>query len=417
MTPTEGAYGTPITISGEGLGSADRANVFVVIGGDSGVTLTPDDEAVLQWSETEIVFRPPFPAEGTVSIETPQGTATAGEFRATWASVWQQSLAPGARLIASVSGQAGHVAMLFDTTPAQLVHAATGDTTVEDVDLSGVVSSSIKLYVAANGAVEAIAISDAAQPELVHFARSGDGLSAEPTGILLESTEHALAGGPDGAVAWMHRQGGWARARPTGGGWAIDRTGVADVHPTASDRAAGATSDGALYVARSDDTGNFFDDMQAPFINRLGPEEDAFAPSVQAGANTDDYLTSLALDSRGRGLVVRYCGSDVDPLNLSSTGFRCFTGGLSTDGVLVRRVPNEGASVRHAFANRTHLQVACDDEGVLRLGTDVETDPGEPVSWPCPSIVAAEVDADGEFLPVVAVGSQLHLLRPRSAAP
>jgi hypothetical protein len=240
----------------------------------------------------------------------------------------------------------------------------------------------------------------------------------EPTGITLDSTETALGGGPDGACAWMHRDDGWWRARPSGADWAVDDGPIDDVQSTSPDRAVGATSDGALYVAWSVDTGNFLDDMQAPRMRRLDPSTLEWSDSLSAGSSVDDYITSLEVLDKGRGVVVRYCGSDVDPLGASGTTYRCYDG-LHSAGAHIAKVSVDATASRHAFTPLRAVAGYCDPDATFRLrtDTDVASAPEEPIGerivFPCQTTAALEIDPNGDFVPVVRRGNMLHLLARR----
>jgi len=278
--------------------------------------------------------------------------------------------------------------------------------------LSTVAPESVHLYRADSGSVEGVGISSSTD-EIVHFTRSSGNLVGAGTGISLQASQYAVAGGPDGAAVWMWRADGWYRARPTGGTWTLDVGPIEDPNPSGKHHAAGATSDGALYIAYAVDTGSFFDDTEAPFLRRLAPDASTFDARVQAANSADDYLTSLVLHNRGRGLIVDYCGSDVDPWGLSSTGYKCFAGARTADGASLLYVPTPKPTVKHAFT-RTRIAVAsCDDDDMLRISTDPENDSGEAILWPCPEVVGLEIDANAEYVPVVNIDGQLYSMQRR----
>jgi hypothetical protein len=185
---------------------------------------------------------------------------------------------------------------------------------------------------------------------------------------------------------------------------------MADPNPSARRHAAGATSDGSLYIGWAVDSGSFFDDMERPMLRRLPPASAQFEPASVAGRSTDDYLTSLTLVGNGSGIVVHYCGSDVDPFGFSSTGYRCFASARSTDGAELMSAPRSSANARLAFTRRVVSVAYCDGEDTLRFTTAYGTDPGEPIAWPCPEIVALELDEDREPLLIVATGNLWHAL-------
>jgi len=420
LAPTAGPYGTRVTVSGQWLGSASRKGVQLVLGDAEEVTLDPSSTlGVESWTESEIVFRFPFPATGTILLTTPQGEAEAGDFLPSWVSALQIASSATASAVASISMAPSTITMLLDTTPPTLLELGPDGARENTVELGGAVLPSVQLYTGPNGLLEGVGVSEGESPELIHLQNVDGALVGSPTGITLDSTEHALAGGPDGAAAWMRRTTGWMRARPSKtGSWTLDKGPIADPQPNGKNRAAGATSDGSLYVAWAVDSGNFLDDMEAPMMRRLAPSDTAFGAQRSAGSSVDDYVTSLQLVSKGRGLIVRYCGSDVDATGLSGTAYRCFDGLHAQQGGSLGRVPVDITSSHHAFADARAVAGSCDSEKVFRLrtDTDVSTDPeeplGEPIVYPCQSMLALEVDPDGQFVPVLRQGAILHLLVP-----
>src|SRR5690606_12260412 len=121
---------------------------------------------------------------------------------------------------------------------------------------------SLQLYGSAEGELRVVALSDAEPPQILGLTL-GDSAWTD-TGIFV-SDEHLLAGGSGGAAVWFHSSDGWERARPGDNVWQLDNGPISDPFASSSHNAQGATSDGALWVARSEDTGNFLDDKGAPF--------------------------------------------------------------------------------------------------------------------------------------------------------
>jgi hypothetical protein len=421
VTPEVGPYGTLITITGSFLGRSTRAGVQLRIGAQPAFVIYADDEGFVEsWTEDEIRFFYPFPAEGEIELETPQGVAVVGEFESSWLTQVTATNAPAASVIASISTAPQTVTMLFDTTPPVLLELGPDGAVSNEVTLGGALKDSVRLYLAGD-TIEGIGVTDGATPELVDLRNVDGDLVGELTGILLDATETALAGGPDGACAWLNQDDGWRVARPgVDGEWALADGPFVEEDINLADRAVGASSDGSLYVAWSVDAGNFFDDMQAPRMKRFDPSTLTWGGSQSAGSGVDDYITSLEILDKGRGIVVRYCGSDTDPFNLSGTAYRCYDGLHTPSGASIAKVSVDVTASRHAFSAARAVAGHC-GSGTFRLrtDTDVAAEPngpiGEPIVYPCQTSVALEVDPDGDFVPIVRRGTTLHLLGRREA--
>lgn len=420
ITPLQGPYGTLVAVRGAFLGNSERV-VQLRIGSAPAFTIQPDDKSFVEsWSEDQISFRYPFPAAGEISIETPQGVAVAGDFLSSWLSIASATNAPAASVIASISTSPQTVTLLFDSSPPTLLDLGPEGAVSHEVTLGGAVPSSVRLYLAGE-AVEAVGVTAGDAPELVHLRNIEGDLVGDATGIALNATETALAGGPDGACAWLHRADGWWRARPIGGEWSIDAGPRPDVQSTSPDRAVGAASDGSLYIAWSVDQTFLFDDMEAPRMRRLDTSSLEWGDTEGAGSNVDDYITSLEILDKGRGVVVRYCGSDTDPWGLSGTAYHCYDGLHTPAGASISRVSVDVTASRHAFSAARAVAGYCDDADSFRLRTDTDTasEPNAPIGealvYPCQSTVALELDPDGDFVPVVRRGATLHMLGRREA--
>jgi hypothetical protein len=421
MTPEVGPYGSLITIQGSFLGSPARAGVQLRIGSAPAFTIFANDEAFVEsWTEDAIRFRYPFPADGAMVLETPQGVAAVGEFTSSWLTTVTASNAPTSSVIASISTSPQTLTLLFDSTPPVLLDLGPDGDVSHQVTLNGAVPSSVRLYLA-GGAVEGIGVTAGADPELVHLRNVEGDLVGELTGIPLDATESALAGGPDGACAWLHKSDGWWRARPVLGEWSLDEGPHADVQTGSPNRAVGAASDGSLYVAWSVDAGYLFDDMERPRLRRLDASSGMWSGESSAGGAVDDYITSLEVLDKGRGVVVRYCGSDSDPWGVSGTAYRCYDGLHTPAGASVAKVSVDVTASRHAFSASRAVAGYCDESNTFRLRTDTDTAPapgapiGEAIVYPCQQTVALEIDPDGDFVPVVRRGTTLYMLARREA--
>lgn len=416
MQPESGPYGTLVTITGSSLGTEGMAGFMLTLG-DGLVELTPQDQQfVVSWTDTEIVFRYPFPAEGVISLDSPGGTAAVGRFTPTWHVARELETAPAVTALASISPEPNVIMMLFDTMPLTLLEVGPTGVVEHAVSADSVEPTSLRLYLNAMGRVEAVGISDEADPVIVHFANEGGDLVGTATTVKLTATEYVVAGGSEGAAVWMKRAAGWHRARPSATGWKLDKGPIADPEPSAADRAAGATSDGSLFLAHSEDASFLTDDMEAPYLARLTPAGTQFGAAVRAGAAVDDYVTTLRLTSSGDGLVVRVCGSDVDPFGFSGTDYYCYDGLHAPGGAQLFGVQVDAKASAHAFTQQRAVAAYCssDRSWFIQTDLDVEETPGTPlgeqVLYPCPEAVALEINGDGDYLPVVRVGPKTYLL-------
>jgi hypothetical protein len=413
FSPVEGDYGTLVTIEGSGLGSAYRDGVVLAVGDQGEVELYPDSSPeVLSWSEERIEFRFPFPARGGVSIETPEGAELAGHFEPSWVELMAFENGPSAAVLASVSTGPLQLAVLFDGTPPRLFEFGEDVGNELTIDAGDALPSSLRLYLDDQGVLQGFGLTDEADPEIVALNNEAGELVAAPSGVLLGATEWATAGGPDGAAIWMRRDDGWHRARPSGGTWSLDKGPVEDPMPDEPLHASGATSDGSLYIGYGVDSGSLFDDMERPRLLRLPPADSEFAASITGGHSTDDYLTSLKLEGRGRGLVVHYCGSDVDPFGATSTDYLCFRGLVPSEAVTHLVAPVEGEHAVHTMTKNLALASSCDDDQsyTLRESTDAEMDPAEGIVFTCRTPVALEVDQNDQPVFLMRDGATLRAM-------
>ncbi len=423
MEPRSGPYGTLVTIQGQGLGNAAMAGFSLALGSQGDVVLTPkDSEIVASWTDTEIVFRFPFPAQGVVSLEAPKGAVVVGSFAPSWHIARAIDKAPAASVLATVSPAPDHLMMLFDTMPLTLLDVGPDAVVEHAVAGPPVDPTSLRLYLNAGGLVEAVGVSTDADPALVHFKNQGDDLTGAATTIKLQATEYRVAGGSEGAVVWMKRAAGWQRARPSGATWKVDKGPIADPDPNAPDRASGASSDGSLYLAHSEDASFLTDDMEAPYMARLAPAATQFAAATQAGYAVDDVVTSLTLTSSGDGLVVRVCGSDMDPFGFSGNDYYCYDGLHAPGGAQLFGVQVDAKASAHAFTHDRAIAAYCSDDRSwwIRTDLDMETTAGMPIGeqvlFPCPEAVALDINGQGDYLPVVRWATQTYLLERNPAA-
>src|SRR5882724_11502502 len=224
MDPASGPYGTVVTIKGQGLGNPALAGFTLALGNQGEVTVSSKNaDSFVSWTDEEVVFRFPFPAEGAVSLQAPKGEVVAGDFEPTWHVAQQIDKAPAATVLASISPAPDHMELLFDTSPLSLLDVGPTGAVEHTVTAGNVDPTSVRLYLNSSKKVEGISVSTDAVPVLVELQNVSDDLVAKATTIKLAATEFAVAGGAEGASAWMRRANGWYRARPGASAWAQDK--------------------------------------------------------------------------------------------------------------------------------------------------------------------------------------------------
>lgn len=406
MTPELGPYGATVTVTGTNLGSADRAGVSLTLAGaEDELALFPTDPEIVSWTENEISFRFPFPQSGEVAVHTPQGSEVAGAFEPDWEAGLGDNLGAGASVLAALAPDARTVMAAFDTSPVTIVRGDGANWDQTELDATGMRIETLRLFMPSTDEVLAFALSDADPPEIVTFALDGTSWTATPSGVTT-TTIFAMAGGPDGATIWSQTGTDWSRIRYAAGNWGIDKGPVADPNPTGSNHAAGATSDGSLYIAWDQDTGNFLDDMGAPFMQQLERNASTFTATFMAGNSVDDFVTSIELHDRGRGLLVYYCGSDQDPFGLSATGYKCYTAAHSNGGARLLSGLNLSETTAYGSSRNQVMIGFCDDGGV-HAALD-QTAGGPAAVWPCPTVDALEIDPNGQPVLLIRVGDRMY---------
>jgi hypothetical protein len=418
MSPLSGPYGTTIRIQGEDLGQKSRDGVSITIGDEDGVVLDPTSTPeIVSWSESEISLRFPFPLpKATITVSTPEGTAVAGEFSPTWVPGPGYEIPEGTKSLASIASAPSSIAAVVDTGPPTYVAFDGEALETREVSASNLRLETLRLYRDADG-LAAFALSTATSPEIMALDAQGD-FASTPTSVEITG-ERVLAGGREGASVWFRDGNEWSRARPSAGGWSIDKTGITDPMPSGAKHTAGTASDGSLYIAWAEDTGDTLDDRGAAFFRRLTPDADSFLGKTRVGNDVDDSVSSLSLDPRGAGLVARYCGTDIDPLGATDKDVLCY-GALMPSGI--RQTLKESASLRYGFHGLEPAVAYCSPSRGVRLVLDIgsgaksvgELDQlaGEIVAWPCGAIIAVEVDEDGEPLVILEHDGALYSPRP-----
>ena len=401
FTPSTGPWGTSVTIDGSDLGDASRSAQLNV---GAALTLTPTSAEVERWTETQIVFRVPFPHEGLVSVETDEGSDDAGTFTPSHQIAGTLAIAGDTNVLASVSLDSGGIALALGGDSLGIALFDGEDWLETELPDASVRRESLRLYATSEGALAAFALSSASPPELIGFEATADAWEAVATGVVL-SERTLLAGGPDGASVWFTSAEGWNRARPIDGLWQLDNGPITDPYASSMLATAGATSDGALWVARARDTGSTFNDKGAPFMRQLAPDATAFGSEFQMGSDLDDYLTSISIVDRGRGLVVEYCGSDENLLG-GPDDYECLIASVLENASASRNIGTESTKVRHAFTRETRVSVTCHSSEGTQVG-------GEAWAWPCLEVAAIEIDPAGAAVPVFRYDAELVVLRRR----
>ena len=401
FSPSTGPWGTSVTIDGSDLGDATRS-AELSVGAD--LTLTPNSDEVERWTETQVVFKVPFPHEGEVTLETDEGSVDAGSFTPSHEVAGALAVAADTDVLASVSLENGSVALALGGDSLG-VAVFDGDTWLEtELPSEGVRTETLRLHADSAGELAAFALSTASPPELVAFEQTGDEWQALATGVVT-SERTLVAGGPDGASVWFRATDGWQRTRPIDDVWQVDKGPVTDPYASSTLPSAGATSDGALWVVRARDTGSTFNDKGAPFMRQLEPNAAEFGSEFQMGNDLDDYLTSISVADHGRGLLVEYCGSDENLLG-GPDEYECLTAGVLEDATAFRNIGAESNHVNHAFASAGRQWVSCDSS----TGTEIAD---EVWAWPCLTVETLEIDPAGAAVPVFRYDGELVVLRRR----
>lgn len=403
VSPEQSHWGAVVTVTGTDLGDAADADALLTVG-ENWATAPGDDTHVLTWTPTRIEVRVPFPEQGEVTVTTRGGTTPAGTFHSNWA-LGTPYAGPDAELASSLSALPGTVALAFESDPPRLARFD-GEQWTETVlePPTVLLGESLHLYATASGELAAFGLTE--ERELVTFPATGD-FAVVPSGLLVNDPA-ALAGGPDGGVVWHLGASGWERLRAGDDGWVSVGGPVADPGESLPDRDVAATSSGSLIVGYSRDTGNFLDDLGAPYFYKLSDDASEFEPATRGGSSVDDYLTSLSLVERGRGFLIEYCGSDVDPFAVTGTDYRCYTAAHSDRGDFLLGSPRERDGARHAFTRIGIALAYCDADDQLRLTRDDRAvDPGEIVTWPCVDPAVLEVDPNDEAVLMVRYQSEI----------
>jgi hypothetical protein len=86
---------------------------------------------------------------------------------------------------------------------------------------------------------------------------------------------------------------------------------------------------------------------------------------------------------------------------------------LSSGKTSVKQTFAENDNSRYVFTSTLVGAAYCSTDDALIVTTDPSSEAGEVAVWPCPRLLAVEIDADGYFLPVVVEDDRLHFPRRR----
>jgi hypothetical protein len=395
-----GPWGIEVTIAGSALGGGNPRLSFT-----SGTQITPGDAEVVSWSDDTIRVKMPFPAEGEVSFESDADGGTtlpAFTFVPTWETVGKYEASTAVEVQSAVSHAPGELTiMLSGAAPATVLMLDGSSFRVESIPFGASSPTERRLYLKSDGDVAAFGLSDDATPVLLSAARDAGTWTVTPSVTL--SSEVVVAGGRSGGVVWFHTTGdSWSRAYSKTGTWDTSKPLVTDPNPSATNHAVGTTSDGALYVAYTVMSSG----METPTLRRLSPNASSFSAAVDGGSSSENAITSLELLDHGDGIVVHTC-----------TDFSCTDGLYPSNrgsGLDAYAHPDGGS---YAFSTNSIASLACSDDGNLTRTVDDDSSNSEAVAWPCPTLLAHELDENGQSVALVRVGNQLRVLRPRAADP
>jgi hypothetical protein len=418
IAPLVGPYGTEVTIRGQGFGTKAASDVHLSLGGDDVLQVTPSSTIVTAWDSTQIKFRFPFPQEGAVDVDSTDLHVHPGDFLPNYRPGPKQTATASAGAVASISEGPGRISAVLDTRPPTMVQSdGKSWTEIELAPEAPVRSDTIRLYLAAD-ALRGFALTTADPPEIVDFVLSGDGstFTGTSTGVIVTST-YALAGGSQGAAIWFAESGSWKRVSRGKASWAVDKGPITDPKPGADLHAVVATSDGSLHVVWAEKTGTLLDDTGTPYVQTLLSASSTFGTPAPAGGSVDDFVSTLVAESRGDGFLIRYCGSDVDPFGFSGSEYRCRVSLVTPDGTHSDGSWKDDATSRHTIRGTGMAGLRCDDKAGSQLFPDVKTAAANTApdiaAWPCPPVLAAELDDDGALQVILRSGSSLFSPRPQ----
>lgn len=412
VSPLEGDYGTPITITGDNLDEASAALSLATptepLTIKMSAAASPSDVIVTKWSKTEIVFKYPFPAEGAVRVTTASGQADGGSFTPSWT--------PGSPLsgvfsrretLAVVSPSAGRLVAAFDgaTGPKLVVAEPDGAVTAKSFSRGPTLLFQASLWVTSSGQVDGIF---AAEGVLWTITDAAGAATTTKTSIAAARA----AGGLDatGPYAWIANGASITRHRaPT---WAATADVVTDPSPAdAPGKSLAVGTDHSLYAGWGvNSNGSFplYDHTSRPMTRRLRPGQTTFDAARSVGGGADDYMSFTRFRAGPGGRVASYyCANDTGLF--SSTSWDCgegYVADLAPPAIAgsTEYVPGWNAS--------TTVTTYCDGATkAMKLGAEGNTASHTAPLFPCPHVAAIAADVNGD--PVFVAWSGAYLYAPK----
>lgn len=418
VTPLEGDYGTEVTVTGDNfddptanltLGAALQPLVYAMP--PAGTASSPAN-VITKWSKTEIKFRYPFPADGSVGVASKSGSAQGGTFVPSWKPgpplAGDFSRQP---LMAVVSPAAGVTVAAFDgsTGPILVVAKADGSLESRAYDRGPKSILSMSLYVTPAGTVDGFFSSGGMLWKLT------DGMGAATTASTGVAAAFA-AGGHDatGPYAWIKNGATLSRVRPPS--WTADKT-IADPTPSnASGQTIAVSPDNALYVGWGVADGGsfpFYDQTSAPYARRLRDGQSVFDGAQKIGYGADDLMIWTRLRPGPDGRVSSYyCANDTGLFE--SPTVDCGEGYVG-NGVPIPS-SSEVSEYVVGYNQTTAFVSACEvATAKLRVGPEAQTAQQAPALFPCPSLktIAVSVDPLGAGHVLVKANNVLYAPRKR----
>jgi hypothetical protein len=419
VAPLAGDYGTEVTITGDNL---DEASAVLSLATPTepyelrmpaqGTQPAPES-VIVKWTKTEIVFKYPFPAEGTIGVTTRSGQATGGSFEPSWRPGSPLSGVFSRReLLAVVSPSPGRLVAMFDgaTGPQVVVAEPNGTVTSKPFARGGTLIFHASLWVTPSGTVDGVF---AAQGTLWTITDAAGAATTASTGVAAT----IVAGGMDdvGPYAWLGGGTTLARVRPPS--WTSTGETVSDPTPAgAPGRSLAVGTDHSLYVGWGvNTTGSFptYDHESHPVTRRLRPGQTTFDAQRTLGGGADDVMAWTRFRAGPEGRVASYyCANDTGVFSPTAT-WDC------GEGYVGGTVPSAGDfrdyvvgwNATSSFATMCERTTA-----TLKVGPEGQTAEQEAALFPCPHVAAATVDADGAGVFVAWSGKYLYAPKKRAAS-
>jgi hypothetical protein len=411
IEPLTGDYGVLVTLTGDHL---NASGATLVLASPKGTPLTftiptapsgNPSSVIKAWSQTEIQFRYPFPAEGSIVVKTSAGQATGGAFVPSWSPGQPLSgTFAKAGLLDVTSPATGKIVAAFDHDSGPVLLVADGSSIVPIAfDRGSAFLNNMQLVSTAAGEVHGFF----AVGTIRKVTLAGGATTVTDTGIALTPDRPIFAAGIDttGEYVWARKTAGQL-VRLRAPSWAQDGLPMND--PSGHKSASAATSsDGSLFVVWGNDVSTFLDDYSYPVATRVRPPLTVFPSSVKAGPGADDYMMWTRARAADSGEVVTYyCASDT---GFGSPTTDCDEGYLDATGT-----SQWGARIAVGFGRSGSVLAKCDDAtSTLTFGPTANSSQQVGILFPCPAPLAAAVDPSGTGLLLVTVGTDVYAPRKR----